>query len=135
MATAPVPTAPLYVWGDATGDTGIGTLDEALALVADGILPADGLTFRSETSDRTFRIEYRRSLYRDWPGFDWRLYTTGHGRSCVADDGFGNPHNSGTFRSAADAIREGEAWVAMGGWLPHRERSESAAPAYAEAAE
>lgn len=101
------PTAPLLIWGTAGTDTGVGTAAEAVVLIADGIIDADGLTFRAEDSPRTCRITYHRDFH---PGSDlhWRVYTYGPGHWCL-----GTGH-SGSFRSPAEAVTAGADWIETG---------------------
>jgi hypothetical protein len=114
-AHTPVSTAPLLIWGTAGTDTGIGTAQEAAALIADGIIDADGFTVRAHTgTDRTFRIVFHRDFRREMAGMDWRLAITGRGHWCEGSDGRGNPGHAGTFRSAAEAVAAGFDWIETG---------------------
>lgn len=109
---------PLLIWSVAGQDTGIGTADEALALIADGIIDPDGLTFRAERgSDRTSRIVFKPDLRREMAGLDWRVYTFGSGEWC---EGCGH---SGSFRTAAEAVADGLHWIETGLEAPARRRA------------
>jgi hypothetical protein len=114
-AHTPVTTAPLLIWGTAGTDTGIGTAEEAAALVVDGIIDPDGFAVRAERgTDRTFRIVFHRDLRREMAGMDWRLAIAGRGHWCEGSDGRGNALHCGTYRSAAEAVAAGVEWIETG---------------------
>lgn len=64
---------------------------------------------------RSFTVAYHRDLTGGC--LDWRLYAYGLGHWCVS-----NGH-SGSFRTEAEAVKHGEAWVATG--LPPCEQDDA----------